>query len=124
MPRRTTGDPKTSNARINRQTIRLYWQQIRRYKISFFAMLVCIPLSSLLLDTVLPYVLSQAVDTFTSRDAETLWQLLGLAGIVAGVPCRAMVAGMPQNNRRPVGERGLLHQAGQRLAQRGQIRLL
>ena len=85
MPRRTTGDPKTSNARINRQTIRLYWQQIRRYKISFFAMLVCIPLSSLLLDTVLPYVLSQAVDTFTSRDAETLWQLLGLAGIVAGV---------------------------------------
>ena len=85
MPRRTTGDPKTSNARINRQTIRLYWQQIRRYKISFFAMLVCIPLSSLLLDTVLPYVLSQAVDTFTSRDAETLWQLLGLAGIVASV---------------------------------------
>ena len=85
MPRHTTGDPKTSNARINRQTIRLYWQQIRRYKISFFAMLVCIPLSSLLLDTVLPYVLSQAVDTFTSRDAETLWQLLGLAGIVASV---------------------------------------
>ena len=85
MPRRTTGDPKTSNARINRQTIRLYWQQIRRYKISFFAMLVCIPLSSLLLDTVLPYVLSQAVDTFTSRDAETLRQLLGLAGIVASV---------------------------------------
>ena len=85
MPRRTTGDSKTSNARINRQTIRLYWQQIRRYKISFFAMLVCIPLSSLLLDTVLPYVLSQAVDTFTSRDAETLWQLLGLAGIVASV---------------------------------------
>ena len=32
MPRRTTGDPKTSNARINRQTSRLYWQQIRRYK--------------------------------------------------------------------------------------------
>ena len=85
MPRRTTGDPKTSNARINRQTSRLYWQEIRRYKISFFAMLVCIPLSSLLLDTVLPYVLSQAVDTFTSRDAETLWQLLGLAGIVASV---------------------------------------
>lgn len=48
-------------------------------------MLVCIPLSSLLLDTVLPYVLSQAVDTFTSRDAETLRQLLGLAGIVASV---------------------------------------
>lgn len=30
-------------------------------------------------------MLSQAVDTFTSRDAETLWQLLGLAGIVASV---------------------------------------
>ena len=97
MPRRTTGDPKTSNARINRQTIRLYWQQIRRYKISFFAMLVCIPLSSLLLDTVLPYVLSQAVDTFTSRDAETLWQLLGLAGIVAGVGVALNFTGFQSN---------------------------
>ena len=85
MSRRTAGHPSKNNAHINRETIRLYWQQIKRYKISFFAMLVCIPLSSLLLDTVLPYVLSQAVDTFTSRDAETLWQLLGLAGIVAGV---------------------------------------
>ena len=47
-----------------------------------------------------------------------------LSRVVAGVPDRAMVAGMPQNNRRPVGERGLLHQAGQRLAQRGQVRLL
>ena len=97
MPRHTTGDPKTSNARINRQTIRLYWQQIRRYKISFFAMLVCIPLSSLLLDTVLPYVLSQAVDTFTSRDAETLWQLLGLAGIVAGVGVALNFTGFQSN---------------------------
>ena len=85
MSRRTAGHPSKNNAHINRETIRLYWQQIKRYKISFFAMLVCIPLSSLLLDTVLPYVLSQAVDTFTSRDAETLWQLLGLAGIVASV---------------------------------------
>ena len=97
MPRHTTGDPNTSNARINRQTIRLYWQQIRRYKISFFAMLVCIPLSSLLLDTVLPYVLSQAVDTFTSRDAETLWQLLGLAGIVAGVGVALNFTGFQSN---------------------------
>ena len=85
MSRRTAGHPSKNNAHINRETIRLYWQQIKRYKISFFAMLVCIPLSSLLLDTVLPYVLSQAVDTFTSKDTELLWQLLGLAGIVAGV---------------------------------------
>ena len=78
-------DLSKNNAYINRQTIRLYWQQIKRYKISFFVMLVCIPLASLLLDTVLPFVLSQAIDTFTSRDTEMLWQFLGLASIVAGL---------------------------------------
>lgn len=78
-------DLSKNNSRINRATVKLYWEQIRHYKVSFFVMLICIPAASLLLDTVLPYILSQAVDTFTSRDTEMLWQLLGLAGIVAGI---------------------------------------
>lgn len=78
-------DSSKNNSRINRATVKLYWKQIKRYKVSFFVMLVCIPAAGLLLDTVLPYILSQAVDTFTSRDTEMLWHLLGLAGIVASV---------------------------------------
>lgn len=86
-------DLSKNNSRVNRATIRLYWQQIKRYKVSFFVMLVCIPTASLLLDTILPYILSQAVDTFTSQNTEMLRQLLGLAGIVAGIGVAINLAG-------------------------------
>ena len=46
------------------------------------------------------------------------------ARFVTAVPCRTMVPGVPQNNRRPIRQRGLLHQAGQRFTQRRQIGLL
>ena len=71
----------------NTRTLRLYWRQIRRHKISFFAMLICIPLASLLLDTVLPFQLSKAVGTLESGQADELSHFLLLAGIAgaAGV---------------------------------------
>ncbi len=72
-----------SKVHTNRQTLRLYWRQIKRYKISFFLMLLCIPLSSLMQDTFLPYVLSQAVNTFTTQNTEALGGLLLLAGVIA-----------------------------------------
>ena len=75
-------DLSRSKSHTNRQTLWLYWQQIKRYKISFFLMLVCIPLASLLLDTALPYVLSLAVDTFTSQDTNALYRLLVVAGAI------------------------------------------
>ncbi len=46
-------------------------------------MLIFIPLASLTLDTILPYILSQAVNTFTSQDTDTLYQLLTTAGVIA-----------------------------------------
>ncbi len=50
-------------------------------------MLFGIPIALLLFDTLLPYFLSQAVGTLTTRDTESLQQFLVLAGItaVAGV---------------------------------------
>lgn len=46
-------------------------------------MLLCIPLAALCLDTLLPYLLSQAVGTFADKDAALLWHILGLASLVA-----------------------------------------
>jgi len=72
----------------NQNTVKLYWQQIRRYKRSFFAMLLCIPLAALFLDLLLPYVLSMAVGTFATGNQEQLRQLLwqaagiGILGVV------------------------------------------
>lgn len=64
----------------NKHTIRLYWEQVRRYKPSFFTMLICIPLAALFLDLLLPYALSMAVGTFASQDKELLARLLWVAG--------------------------------------------
>ena len=41
------------------------------------------PLAGLLLDTLLPYFLTQAVGTFTSNNTELMWQLLTVAAVVA-----------------------------------------
>lgn len=48
-------------------------------------MVVCVPLAGLLLDTLLPYFLTQAVGTFTSNNTELMWQLLTIAAVVAFV---------------------------------------
>ncbi len=39
-----------------------------------------------------------------------------VAGLIAGVPGRAVITRVPQDNGRLVGQRGLLHQAGQGFA--------
>jgi len=67
----------------NATTVRLYWQQIKKYKKSFFVMLVAIPISALLIDTAVPYFLSQAVGTLASGDSSSLWHFIGFASIVA-----------------------------------------
>ena len=60
----------------NWQTIRLYWQQIRKHKVSFFAMLIFIPTASVLLNILLPYFLTQAIGTFADNDSDSLNQFL------------------------------------------------
>lgn len=73
---------------INRQTLHLYWQQVRKHRISFFSMLILIPSGALLIDTLLPYALSQAIGALTEQRLHDIYPWLwaaagiGLAGAV------------------------------------------
>lgn len=67
----------------NWETLKLYWQQMKKYKVSFFTMLLLVPTASLLLNTLLPYFLTQAIGTFTLKDTDLLQQHLVSASIVA-----------------------------------------
>jgi ATP-binding cassette subfamily B protein len=78
---------KLKNDSINRQTIKLYWQQIRKYKASFFTAVICIPLSATLIDALLPFFLSktisQAVQSIDlSQTTLILASVTGLVGVV------------------------------------------
>lgn len=67
----------------NTLTLKLYWNQISKYKPSFFVMLFGIPTAVLLFDTLLPYFLSQAVGTLATRNTDQLYHFLFLAGAAA-----------------------------------------
>jgi len=64
---------------INKQTLRLYWQQVRKYKPSFFGALVSIPVAELLISTLLPYFLSLAIGGLTEGDGTSVRHALILA---------------------------------------------
>lgn len=66
----------------NRRTIKLYWDQIRRYKRSFFIMLIFIPIAALLTDTLLPYFFSQAIGGLAVHNQTTINHNLILATII------------------------------------------
>ncbi len=65
---------------INKETLRLYWQQARRHKTSFIIMLTAIPLGAALIDSILPYFLSEAIGAIGNEDK--LYSLLIGAAIV------------------------------------------
>lgn len=72
----------------NRATLRLYWQQMRKYKPSLFSAIFFIPTGALLLDVALPFYVSLAVGSLSAGDGQlyhNLW-LAGFAG-AAGVLC-------------------------------------
>lgn len=66
----------------NKHTIKLYWQQIRKYKLSFFIALISIPLSALLIDTLLPFYFSQTIGGLASNNEQMVWSSLILATII------------------------------------------
>lgn len=72
---------------LAKETIQLYWQQIREDKLRFWVMAISIPLASLALDTAVPYFLSQAIGTYASGNTSHMYQLLQFAGlfVVIGV---------------------------------------
>lgn len=71
-----------------KQTLYLYWQQIRQHKPSFIIMITAIPATMLLVDTLLPYFLSMAIgaiaDGAADKIAPFLWTAggIGLAGVL------------------------------------------
>jgi ATP-binding cassette, subfamily B, bacterial len=70
------------NMNINRETLRLYWRQARKHKVSFFTMLVLIPAGATIIDSVLPFFLSQAIGTLGSGDVERMNTFLIFSVIV------------------------------------------
>lgn len=75
----------------NKRTLQLYWAQVRRYKTSFFGMLILIPLGSLLIDTILPYFFSQALGGLAAKNGSQITSSLifalgiGLAGVISNL---------------------------------------
>lgn len=69
----------------NKRTLRLYWEQMRLHKATLFISLLAIPCAALLIDTLLPYFLAQAVGGLTTHDQTYINQSLLWAGIVAGI---------------------------------------
>jgi ATP-binding cassette subfamily B protein len=73
---------------INRETLRLYWKQARKHKVSFFAMLILIPAGSTIIDSFLPFFLSQAIGTIGNGNVPqmntflTVSVIIGLCGAI------------------------------------------
>ena len=68
----------------SKETLKLYWQEVRKYKLSFFIGALSIPVSSVFLDTATPYFLSMAIGTLTNADTSQLSHFLLLASLTAG----------------------------------------
>lgn len=61
-------------------TLRQYWKEVRKNKISFFIMLLLIPSGALIIDVLLPYFLSQAVGGLTQENFSDTKKYLAMAG--------------------------------------------
>lgn len=66
----------------NRNTIRFYWQQVRKSKAHFFIALIAVPVATLFIDTLLPFFLSLAIGSLTETDSDGIVRNLILASIV------------------------------------------
>lgn len=70
---------------MNRKTLGLYWQQVRKHRKSFFFMLFAIPLGVLFIDTLLPYFLSQAIGGLADKQPDVTKINLIYGAIIGGV---------------------------------------
>ncbi|PKL31319.1 ABC transporter ATP-binding protein [Candidatus Saccharibacteria bacterium HGW-Saccharibacteria-1] len=69
----------------NKNTLRLYWQQIKKYKISFFIALFTIPFSVLFINTLLPYFLSLSIGGLTDKYQPAIWNNLWIAIAIGAI---------------------------------------
>ena len=68
----------------NKNTVKIYVKQVRKHLPTFVLAFLLIPAGVLLLDTLLPYFLAQAIGSITEANADSLQQNLMLAAIVGG----------------------------------------
>ncbi len=66
----------------NKRTLKLYWEQIRKYKTSFFIALFFIPVGALLMNTLLPYFLGQTIGDLANKNQPGIWNGMIWATIV------------------------------------------
>ena len=64
---------------MNRKTLKLYWSQLRDHKKTFLIGLIAIPIGATIIDSILPYVLSQAIGELT-KNGDGFINLLWIAG--------------------------------------------
>lgn len=77
----------------NRNTLKIYWQHIKNHKVSFSIALIAIPAATLMLDTLLPYFLSQAIGGLTQKNEALLRATLITAAIVGLIGALLNLAG-------------------------------
>lgn len=68
----------------NKRTIRIYWEHVKKHRASFMIMLVAIPAAALLIDTILPYFLSQAIGFLAEGDMASV-KIALVAATTAGL---------------------------------------
>lgn len=66
----------------NRHTLKIYWSHVKKHKLTFFIALITIPASALLLDTLLPFFLSQAIGGLSQQNDILLRNTLIMAAVV------------------------------------------
>lgn len=71
------------NILFARETIRYYMSHVKNYKTAYLFIVIGIPLSALLFNTILPYFLSRAIGSLSGFDATTKTMLGYAAGTVA-----------------------------------------
>lgn len=70
---------------MNKKTLSLYWQHVRRHKRTFIILLIAIPVGATFIDSLLPYALSQAIAAIgTDQLTNFLWIAAGV-GLIGAV---------------------------------------
>ncbi len=60
----------------------LYWEQIKKYRTSFFISLFSIPIAGLLMNTILPYYLGQTIGELANKNQIAMWHNLTWATVI------------------------------------------
>lgn len=70
---------------INKQTLGFYWRQSRQHKVSFFIMLIAIPSGAMIIDSFLPYALSEAIGAVSENNINKMNMFLMLGAAIGAL---------------------------------------